>query len=71
MANSLLGLVQDGARVGVDEDVFVLGSKSLVEVGLAVELDVGRHVCFDVRDMCKEILVALKRIAICSCTLRR
>ena len=41
----LLSLVEDGAGVGVDQDVFALGLESLVEVGLAVELGVARHVC--------------------------
>ena len=39
----LLGLVKDVAGVGVDQDVFALGSDRLVEIGLAVELGVGRH----------------------------
>ena len=39
----LLSLVEDGAAVGVDENVFALGLERLVEVGLAVELGVAGH----------------------------
>lgn len=41
--NLLLSLGRRGALVAVNEDVFVLLLDGLVEVGLAVELSVGRH----------------------------
>lgn len=43
IGDSLFRLVKNAAGVGVDEDVFALGFKSFVEVGLAVQLGVGRH----------------------------